>query len=83
MPTLRPRKRASASSSEFRQVLARHHDRSGIGAFQSGQHHQQRRLARAGWTDQADRLTAADFEVDVFQDMDTGGALAERQIDPR
>ena len=81
MPTLRPRKRASASSLSFVEVFARHHDRAGIGAFETREHHQQGRLAGAGRTDQTDRLTPADIEIDVLEDMNARGTLPERQID--
>ena len=57
MPTLRPRKRASASSSSLVEHLAG--DQSTVpesGALQPGHDHQQRRFARAGRPDQADRL---------------------------
>ena len=81
MPTLRPRKRASASSSSALEILARHGDRAGVGALETGHHHQQRRFARAGGTDQADRLAAAYIQVDVFEDMNAGRSLPEREID--
>ena len=81
MPTLRPRKRASASSSSGPQVRAGHHDRAGVGPFQAGHDHQQRRFARARRPDQADRLAASYMQIDVFEDMDPGGAAAEREID--
>ena len=51
MPIFLPRKRASASSSSLPQIFAGDDDRAGIGALESGHHHQQRRFARAGWTD--------------------------------
>ena len=81
MPTLRPRKRASASSSSGTEIFAGDCDRAGIGPLQPGHDHQQRRFAGAGRADQADRLAAAYMEVDVLEDMYAGGAAAERQID--
>ena len=81
MPTLRPRKRASASSSSaFKSSPATVTD-AGVGALQPGHHHQQRRFARAGRSDQANRLAAAYIEVDVFENMDAGRAVPERKID--
>src|SRR5262249_3945570 len=46
-------------------------------------HHQQRRLAGARRTDQADRLAAPDLERDVLENVHTRRAGAERQVDPR
>ena len=63
------------------QVRAGHHDRAGVRPFEAGQDHQQRGLARAGRADQANRLAASYIEIDVFEDMDPGGAAAERKID--
>ena len=61
--------------------LARDHDRAGVGALQPGHDHQQRRFARAGGADQADRLAAPYMQVDVFEDMNARRAAPERQID--
>ena len=66
---------------ELPAVLAGHRDRAGVGALQAGHHHQQRGFARAGRTDQANRLAAAYIQVDVLEDMDAGGPLPEREID--
>ncbi len=63
------------------QVFAGDHDGAGIGPLQPGHHHEQRRLAGARRAEQADRLAAAYIEADVAQDMDAGGAAAERQVD--
>ena len=82
MPTLRPRKRASASSSSARRSEPATCDRAGVGALQPGHHHQQRGLARAGGPDQANRLAAPYMQIDVLEDMNTGRAAAERKIDP-
>ena len=81
MPTLRPRKRARASSSSVPRSSPGDHDRAGVGALQPGHDHQQRGLARAGRADQADRLAAPYMQVDVFEDMNARRAAAERQID--
>ena len=72
------RERVLVEPSEIR---AGHHDRAGVRPFEPGQHHQQRRFARAGRTDQADRLAATYIQVDVFEDMNPGRAAAERKID--
>ena len=58
--------------------LARDHDRAGVGAFQPRRHHQQGGFARTGGTDQADGLTLAYMQVDVFEDMNTGRAASQR-----
>ena len=81
MPTLRPRKRASPSSSSVPRSVAGDLHGAGVRPLQPGHHHQQRRFARAGRADEADRLAAAYMQVDVLEDMHPGGAAAERQID--
>ena len=81
MPTLRPRKRASASSSSALRVSPGDHDRAGVGPLQPRHHHQQRRFARARRADHSDRLAAPYIEVDVFEDVDARRAPAERQVD--
>ena len=58
MPTLRPRKRASASSSSAPRSVPATSDRAAVGALQPGHHHQQRGFAGARRPDQADRLAA-------------------------
>src|SRR6516162_878396 len=63
-------------------VLAGDDDRTGVRALQPGHHHEQRRLARPRRTKECDRLATAYIEVDVSQDVNPGGAAAERQIDP-
>ena len=63
------------------QILAGDRDGARIGPLQTGHHHQQRRLAGAGRAEQADGLAATYIEGDVAQDVDAGGAAAERQID--
>ena len=82
MPTLRPRKRASASSSSVLRFSPATVTGAGIGPLQPGHHHQQRRFAGAGRADQADRLAAAYMQIDVLEDMDARRAPAEREIDP-
>ena len=81
MPTLRPRKRASASSSRRRRSAPATTIEPVSGPFEPGQHHQQRRFARAGRADQANRLAAPYMQVDVFEDMNPGRGAAERKID--
>src|SRR3954447_12716023 len=63
------------------EVLARDGDAAGVGPLQASHHHQKRRFAGAGWSDQADRLTGAYMQVDIFEDMDTGRVMTERQVD--
>ena len=63
------------------QIFAGHRDRAGVGALQPGHHHQQRGFARAGRADEANCLAAAYIQVDVFEDMDAGRPLPEREID--
>ena len=58
--------------------FARDHDRAGVGALQPRRHHQQRRLARAGRADQADRLALSYMQVDVFENMNAGRAPSQR-----
>src|SRR5258707_6802735 len=63
------------------QLLSGDDDGAGVRPLQSGHHHQQRRLSGAGWAEEANRLATAYIEVDLSQDMDAGGAAAERQVD--
>ena len=79
MPMVRPRKAAIWSSLLAVQQFAGDAHRAGIDAFQPGQHHQQRRLARAGRADDAGRFARRDIQADVLQHMDRRGALAKRQ----
>ena len=64
------------------EVLARDHDGAGIGALQAGRDHEQSRLARSRGTDQADGLAPTYVQIDIFEDMNTGRAPPERQINP-
>ncbi len=68
---------------EFCQVFACDNDGAGVGTFEPGHDHEQRRLARAGRPDEADRLAACDMQIDVLEDMHPGRAAAEREIDLR
>ena len=68
---------------ELLQLLAGDDDGAGVRPLQSGHHHQQRRFAGAGRAEEANRLATAYIEVDLSQDMDAGGAAAERQVDAR
>ena len=54
------------------------HD-AGIDPLQAGDHHQQRRLARAGRTDDAGRLATRHLQADAFQHMHQRGAFTQRQ----
>ena len=78
MPTLRPRKRASASSSSRRRSEPATTIEPVSGPFEAGHHHQQRRFAGARRADQADRLAAPYIQLDVLEDMNPGGGLAQR-----
>ena len=81
MPTLRPRKRASASSSSrlrsspattIEPVSARSSPARTISSVV---------LPGAGRPDQANRLAASYMQIDVFEDMNPGRAAAERKVD--
>ena len=64
------------------QVLSGNDDRPARGALQPGHDHEQRRFARARRAEEADRFTASYIQIDVPQDMNAGGAAAEREVDP-
>ncbi len=64
------------------QLLAVDLHRAGIRPLQPGHHHEERRLAGARRAQQANSLAAPYMKVDVAQDMNAGGAAAERQVDP-
>ena len=51
-----------------------------VGALQSGNDHQKRRLARAGGTENGNRFAAGHRKRDIVENMDAGGTLAERQV---
>ena len=68
---------------KVREVRSRDHDRAGVGAFEPRHHHQQRGLSGARGSDESNGLAARYFKIDVFEDMNTGGAPAEREIDLR
>lgn len=55
-------------------------DFTAVEPFQPGQHHQQGGLSRTGRTDDADRFTLRDREIDILQHMDRGCCVSERQI---
>ena len=63
MPICGRGKRASSSSLLPAEVLAGDRDRAAIDPFQPGDHHQQRRFARARRPDDADRLAARHIEA--------------------
>ena len=52
-----------------------------IWPLKTGHDHQQRRFARAGSADDADRLALADCQIDVAQDMHASRAAAETEVD--
>src|SRR5690606_14259005 len=62
--------------------LAGHDDLAGIGPFEAGHDHQQRRLAGTRGADEANCLTGTYMQVDVLEDMDPRRAASERQVDP-
>lgn len=49
-----------------------------IQPFEAGNHHQKRRFARSRRTDDTDRFTATDLQIDSLEHMHGGGAIAER-----
>ncbi len=63
------------------EVNAGDRNRAGVGALQARHDHQQRRFARSRRPDQADRFAAAYMQVNVLEDMNTGRAAAEREVD--
>ena len=52
-----------------------------IGPLKAGHDHEQRRFARTGSPDYADRLALADCQSDVAQDMHARRAAAETEVD--
>ena len=52
-----------------------------IRPFKAGHDHEQRRFARTGSPDNADRLALADCQSDVAQDMHASRAAAETKVD--
>ena len=48
-----------------------------VGPDKAGEHHQQRRLARAGRPEQCQELAAADVEVDVIERADQAVGLGK------
>src|SRR3984957_17957104 len=52
-----------------------------IWSLKTGHDHEQRRLARPGRPDYADRLAFADCQIDVAQDMHASRAAAETEVD--
>ena len=74
----KPRERVLAQTAELDAVDL---DLAFVRALESGHDHQQRRFARTGGADDADRLAVGDCQTDVAQDMHTRGAPAEAEID--
>ena len=53
-----------------------------VGTLESGEDHEQRRLARAGGAQETDRLALGYAQADAFEDVDPRGACAQRKVDP-
>jgi hypothetical protein len=62
---------------EFLKLFAVNPHRARIRPFQSGHHHEERRLPRARRPQQANSLAAPYMKIDIAQDVDAGGAAAE------
>jgi len=62
-------------------IEARDRDAAAVDPLQPGDHHQERRLARAGRPDEPDALSVHHGKVDAMQHMDARGARAKRQVD--
>src|SRR5262249_39652054 len=77
MPTLRPRNRASASSSRTPSSWS-----ATTTLPESGRSRPAMTIRRGDFPD-ADRLTTPYIELDVFENMDPRGAPPERQVDSR
>ena len=65
---------------EIVQGLACDEDLAAVEPFETGNHHQKRRLARPRRSDDTDGLARLDFQVHAFQDTDRGGAGTEGQV---
>ena len=81
MPTLRAAKARQGVLAELLQVLSGDHHGADVRPLQPGHHHQQRRFARTRRAEQANGLAAPICRSMSSQDMDAGGAAAERQVD--
>src|SRR6185437_13240932 len=66
---------------ELAQILLGDDHGAGIRTLQPGHHHKQRRLAGPRWTQQGHGLAVCYMQPDILQDMDAGGAAAERKVD--
>ena len=62
--------------------LPGHDNVAGVGPFEPGHYHQQRRLAGTRGADEANCLTGTYMQVDALEDMDPRCAASERQVDP-
>jgi len=62
------------------EVFAGNDHVAGLRRLQSGHHHQQRRFARTGRSDDADRFPGAYIEANTPEHMDPGGPAAEAQV---
>ena len=76
--TTEPRERVFRKGAEVAAVDA---DGAGIGAFQTGESHEQRRFSRAGRPKQTDRFPRRHAQADALENMDPRGAFAQRQVD--
>ena len=79
MPILRPLKCGDLVLGLAVERLAGDAHDAGIDPLQAGDHHQQRRLARAGRADDAGRLAARHLQADALQHMHQRGAFTQRQ----
>ena len=65
---------------QTRQFLAGNLDHALVGTLEPGEHHQKRRLAGAGWPDDADRFAPRDVEIEALQNMHGAMAATEGQM---
>jgi hypothetical protein len=68
---------------ELADILTGDGDAALVGTFEAGDHHQQRRLARSGWANEANCLAAANVKVYALENVNACSALTERQVDTR
>ena len=74
----KPRQRVFVQRAELDAVNL---DLAFVRPLEAGHDHEQRRFARAGRADDADRLAFADCQSDVAQDMHASRAAAETEVD--
>ena len=58
-------------------------DDAAVRPLQAGDHHQEGGFARSRRPDEADRLTVADFEGNIPEDVNAAGTMTEGQVDVR